>query len=215
LLTKTIITGVLLASLGGGAHYFGKEPLHSFLNERLTKLRVKKQIIPIKVKTLPAGKKLVYADSAPVIEYTFFKTLTAPQAGPYLGLNRSILVNATQASATRPPPATIRKTIPTPVIKRDGPYRPSKTKLEFHQTDGPKMYMVQVSSFRELNWARAMENQLNKNGFSSFLIEVDIPGKGVWYRVYLGKYSNREDALLAAESAKLNHRLSAVVHQAG
>ncbi len=75
-------------------------------------------------------------------------------------------------------------------------------------------YFVQVPRIF-MSKARALQNRLSKNGYPAFLREAVIPDKGVWYRVYLGKYSKREDALLAAESAKLNHRLSAVVHQAG
>ena len=70
-----------------------------------------------------------------------------------------------------------------------------------------------MGSFKELAGAESMQSRLNENGHSSFYMEVDIPEKGVWYRVYLGKYSNKEEALLAAESAKFNERLSAIVHQ--
>ena len=79
-------------------------------------------------------------------------------------------------------------------------------------TDSPG-YMVQVSSFRELAGAEVMKNQLMTNGYSAFLTEVVIPDKGIWYRVYLGKYANREEALEAAQSAKTRNKLSAVIHQ--
>ena len=75
--------------------------------------------------------------------------------------------------------------------------------------------MVQVSSFRELDGARALQNRLSKNGYPAFLREAVIPDKGVWYRVYLGRYPDKESALLAAESAKINENLSAVVRHTG
>ena len=74
-------------------------------------------------------------------------------------------------------------------------------------------YLVQVGSFRELAGAEMMKNNLKSNGYSAFLLQVDILDKGVWYRVYLGKYAEREEAVLAAESAKVRDKLSAVVHQ--
>lgn len=211
MLTKPIITGVLLASLGGGVYHFGESPLHAFLDERLQKSRVQKQIIPVKPKAPRGGKKMPDAVSSPVMEYTFFDTLTDPQAGNYLGLNG---VNVPKAPRTRLPGTSVRPAIPSHKTRRNLPDTPI-TINPVEQAGVSKGYMVQVGSFRELNGARSLEARLSKNGYSPFLMEADIPGKGIWHRVYLGRYANKEDALLAAESAKINERLSAIVHQAG
>lgn len=211
MLTKPIITGVLLASLGGGVYHFGESPLHAFLDERLQKSRVQKQIIPVKPKASRTGKKMPNAVLPPVMEYTFFDTLTDPRAGNYLGLNG---VNVPKAARTRPPGTSIRPTLPSHKTRRDLPDTPS-INLDFERAGVSKGYMVQVGSFRELDTARSLKTRLSKNGYYPFLMEAEIPGKGVWHRVYLGRYANKEEALLAAESVKLNESLSAVVRQAG
>ena len=212
MLTKSIITGVLLASLGGGAYYFGEAPLHVFLNDRLNKLRVKKQVIPVEAKPFSVKKKSIDTESAPFIEYTFFKSLAASDTKKYIGLKRAVPVRATPVvSKIRKPAISIKQSIPSPKIRHALP----DTLLNAKENSQQQEYIVQVSSFRELAGAKALRNHLSINGYNSFLQEVAIPDNGVWYRVYLGRYPDKEKALLAAESAKINERLSAVVHQAG
>lgn len=59
---------------------------------------------------------------------------------------------------------------------------------------GRSYYSIQISSFQNLENANKLVNSLKEKGKSVFWKKVDIPGKGVFYRVYLGKYKNREDA---------------------
>ena len=211
MLTKSIITGVLLASLGGGTYYFGEESIRSFLEERLRISRIQKQIIPVKPKKERSGKTVEGPDTSSDIEYTFFKTLTSSNANSFQGLRKTAFAKTTDTSITKP--ISLKQPIAKTKVSKKKPVIPSKIPVESPQiTDSPG-YMVQVSSFRELAGAEVMKNQLMANGYSAFLTEVVIPDKGIWYRVYLGKYANREEALEAAQSAKTRNKLSAVIHQ--
>jgi hypothetical protein len=55
-------------------------------------------------------------------------------------------------------------------------------------------YSIQISSFKDLNKANRKVNALKKREKTVFWKKVNIPGKGDFYRVYLGKYANRDDA---------------------
>jgi len=55
-------------------------------------------------------------------------------------------------------------------------------------------YSIQISSFKNLENANRQVNGLKEKGKTVFWKKVNIPGKGVFHRVYLGKYKNREDA---------------------
>jgi len=215
LLTKSIITGVLLASLGGGAYYFGDESLRSFLAERLKNLRVQKRVIPVAEKVLSVEKKTINT-VPPSVKYTFFKSLTSPHTENYPELKRAVLKNTAQVSSDlRRPPLPVNHLMPGYEARQSSPDTHANSKENFQQQGEATGYLVQVSSFRELHGARALKNRLSKNGYPSFVREAVIPDKGMWYRVYLGRYPDRESALFAAESAKINERLSAVVRRTG
>jgi hypothetical protein len=62
--------------------------------------------------------------------------------------------------------------------------------------DGP--YAVQVAAYRDAGTAAAEAERLQRQGYDAFWLRAAIPGKGVWYRVYLGRYPSREKALAAA-----------------
>ena len=55
-------------------------------------------------------------------------------------------------------------------------------------------YSIQISSFKDLDKANRQVNALRKKEKTVFWKKVNIPGKGEFYRVYLGKYTNRDDA---------------------
>lgn len=75
-----------------------------------------------------------------------------------------------------------------------------------------KPYSIQVSSFRKLSHARAMESKLQKQGYPAFVVSVDVSKtKGRWYRVFLGKYQTEASARAAAQKAERLHNLKTIV----
>ncbi len=63
-------------------------------------------------------------------------------------------------------------------------------------------YSVHFSSFKNLENANRQVNSLQEKGKMVFWTKTDVPGKGLYYRVYLGRYYKREDAVAFWE--KLN-----------
>jgi len=63
-------------------------------------------------------------------------------------------------------------------------------------------YSIHFASFKNLANANRQVNALTEKGKMVFWKKTDVPGKGIYYRVYLGRYKNREDAVAFWE--KLN-----------
>ncbi|MDH7605198.1 MAG: SPOR domain-containing protein [Melioribacter sp.] len=55
-------------------------------------------------------------------------------------------------------------------------------------TDGNK-FCVQVSSWKEKWKAEREVSKLRNMGHNAFIVKVNIPGKGIWYRVRIGYFS--------------------------
>jgi cell division septation protein DedD len=55
-------------------------------------------------------------------------------------------------------------------------------------------YTVQVSSFQTREEASAFSASLERKGFKPFVVSAELPSKGTWYRVRVGKFSSEEQA---------------------
>lgn len=55
-------------------------------------------------------------------------------------------------------------------------------------------YTIQVSAFQERNEAMDMVRRLRRKGHNPYLVLSDIPGRGRWYRVRVGKFATRKTA---------------------
>ena len=114
---------------------------------------------------------------------------------------------APPGSAKRATPSTIpRKKVAPPIAPSSSAKRavPSAVSL--------KPYMVQVSSFKKLSHARALESKLKRKGYPAFVMSVQVsPTKGRWYRVFLGKYQTEANARAVARKAQRLHKLKTIV----
>ena len=61
--------------------------------------------------------------------------------------------------------------------------------------DEEEYYSIHVASFKELQNANNYVNSMTKKGKTIFWKKTDVPEKGEYYRVYLGKYKNRDEAV--------------------
>ena len=69
----------------------------------------------------------------------------------------------------------------------------------------PYKYSLQVASYSDYESAQENLNLLSKNSDYAYLQEASIPGKGTYYRVKIGKFTSRDNALIFAENFKNNH----------
>lgn len=75
---------------------------------------------------------------------------------------------------------------------------------------GPS-FTVQVASLPNRAEAEALAARLRKQGLSPWVAEADIPGKGTFYRVRVGRFSSREQAVRYLEDLKRETRMDGFV----
>lgn len=157
--------------------------------------------------------------------YTFFETLNDPTMTRYVDLNGKMLPVSLPAETTPSvniAPPKIKASSLMPSIEAIGkPALISKPKIIQRQeikvastskTENQPSYAVQVSSFREMARADALKSRLQKNGFDAFFMRVELGEQGsTWYRVFLGRYGDELKAQEAANLAKSQFKLNAVV----
>jgi len=63
-------------------------------------------------------------------------------------------------------------------------------------------YTVNIASFRDKGNADRLMKELEEKGYEAFIEKADIAQKGTWYRVAVGRFSSREEALTFAQGLK-------------
>lgn len=115
-------------------------------------------------------------------EFTFYKSLgNASQAPPKLEPK---------------PPAEPRVSRPEPPAKRVESSRPVSR----------KSYTVQVGSFQDRKSAERLAAKVRHYRYTVSVTRVVLPDTGVRYRVRMGSFATREDALKLAETLKKKDR---------
>jgi DedD protein len=140
----------------------------------------------------------VRAAPRPVVERPIEPARPAPPL-----VERAPVAAATPKPAVPPPPdeleaapaapASLAAAVPAPPDEDD----PKKSTLprEGSSTGGQKaQYTLQVKAARDKGEADAVVEKLRKAGFEPSLIVADVPGKGRYYRVRVGRFENVEKA---------------------
>jgi len=60
-------------------------------------------------------------------------------------------------------------------------------------------YTVQVSAFQSMGEARAFSAGLERKGYRPFVVTTDITGRGTWYRVRMGRFTDEASAAAAKQ----------------
>ncbi len=59
---------------------------------------------------------------------------------------------------------------------------------------GRSRFTVQVGSFQDQSVAEGLMADLSGRGYDAYLTPEQVPGKGTWYRVRMGRFQKREEA---------------------
>jgi len=62
------------------------------------------------------------------------------------------------------------------------------------QLDSPYSYSIHLVSYSREELALLRTKELNRLGYEAYVVRVDIPGKGTWYRLLLGKFKSEDAA---------------------
>jgi cell division protein FtsN len=149
-------------------------------------------------------------------EFTFYKTLTdthdktvsidlkAKPANsqnnmekPQAKIDNSINVSGQSVPQQKAIEIKINKDTSSPVKSKQAASKQlSAEKKEPAKTDKGRTarYTVQTASYQDRGVAEDEVKQLKKKGYAAFVVASEIPGKGRWYRVRLGSFSNKEAA---------------------
>jgi cell division septation protein DedD len=107
---------------------------------------------------------------------------------------KSVPAEETKQTAPKPSPAPEKKTAS---IKQ-----PASSKLR---------YTIQVSSHQEKQAAEDEVKRMKQNGFAAFIVASELPGKGTWYRVRLGSFTNRDAAEKLQKSVNAKVGISSII----
>ena len=80
------------------------------------------------------------------------------------------------------------------------------------QSDNSESFSVQVAAFKQLEEAKSLYENLLYKGYKA-KIEPPASEEEGWYRVIVGKFRTREDAVALAEELHVREKLSYVIVQ--
>jgi cell division septation protein DedD len=72
-------------------------------------------------------------------------------------------------------------------------------------------YSLQLSAFQDRHEARLFMKKLRESGLKPYMVATTIPGRGVWYRVRLGRYKTWDEALAAKQEFERTQKIIAYV----
>jgi cell division protein FtsN len=143
-----------------------------------------KKEAPAPVQPQPAGLE---------VPLTFYKTLPAGGKGT-IGSGLNPKMAPPPLTAPRPAPAAAPVAAP-PTPAPDGSAK--------EKQGGPARFVVQVASYRDQQEAEAARAKLAEKGVAAYLVESTLTGRGVWYRIRVGRHLTRTKAgELAGKSGK-------------
>jgi cell division septation protein DedD len=140
--------------------------------------------------------------------------------------SKSVGVSATAPrSKPTPPPDVTRPSEPpavAPQVEDKGepeprrlaataeskPKPPTTTRVSLSQGGD---YTIQVSSFRSLEQASELKGRLHRKGYAAYVQSVDLSDKGMWHRVRVGNYRDKEGAERVASDLRGRESLPATV----
>ena len=115
----------------------------------------------------------------------------------------------TPVAAKPPPPAQQEKK--SSVQQKPSPPPQPKDKSSVQQEPSTNLFTVQLASFKDLNSAKNFAARFRGLKHKTTIREVELSGKGRWYRVQIGKLASREEATALANYLAKKYQLHAFV----
>jgi cell division septation protein DedD len=169
--------------------------------ENLIAADVKKQLEPVELET---------AETKTKTELEFYEELkksepVAPDPPPR---------NTSRQPKENPPPDTVSREEDSPLPEQKVPAATTASKKSVTkpvgQSEGEKPrpanaatdrpldntgnVTIQAASLKDLAEADAMVKKLKNRGYPAYKTIAVVPGKGIWFRIRVGRYSSRESA---------------------
>jgi cell division protein FtsN len=100
---------------------------------------------------------------------------------------------------------------PTTVAAKPPPAAKQQKKSSVQQKPSTDRFTVQLASFKDLTSAKKFAARFRGLKHKATIREVELPGKGRWYRVQVGKLGSREEATALANDLAQKYQLNAFV----
>ena len=86
-------------------------------------------------------------------------------------------------------------------VEYHDPYRKKQSTKSIKTSPGGE-YTVQIASFPDKEIARELEESLKAKTYPAYIKAASLPNRGTWYRVRIGEFTTKQEALLYMESLK-------------
>ncbi len=165
---------------------------------------------------LAAKKTKIFPPKEQNKRYSFFETLYDSELKKQVGLSGKVEVSP------KPKPKAM-KSLQSVTIGSLGKINQENVPLLTHKTKQIKEdeklsdkytvqpFLVQAASFRKLDHAQNMVNKYKRIGYAAFMKKSKSQSGDLWYRVYLGRFNNRERALEVVRLARSKERLEPII----
>ena len=100
---------------------------------------------------------------------------------------------------------------PTTVASKPPPPAEQQNKSSEQQKPSTDRFTVQLASFKDLSSAKKFAARFRGLKHKATIREVELSGKGRWYRVQVGKLASREEATALANDLAKKYQLHAFV----
>ncbi len=116
----------------------------------------------------------------------------SPESFPSAGQAAGRVADVVKASAALPRAAVAPPAIQERDLKPESPVQPTATKAAGERIEAA--YGIHVSSWQDLSRANRHCSELEKQGFSTWINEVDLGDRGRWHRVVVGRFASKLEA---------------------
>ena len=96
---------------------------------------------------------------------------------------------------------TAQKSQPVKTSQKDAPTKEKVAAVKKTAAAGP-VYTIQAASVKVAKDADQLIEKLKKSGYPAYRAIGKIPGKGIWFRVRIGEYKSKSEALSVIKKLK-------------
>lgn len=76
----------------------------------------------------------------------------------------------------------------------------------FSSSSSKMLYTLQIKAVRDISEAQGLIETLKKQGMNAGSGSINIPGKGTWYRIYIGNFTSKEEAIKFMNETNMKDR---------
>ncbi len=100
---------------------------------------------------------------------------------------------------------------PPPQRQYDQRQNQNRSTIDAGTAPSIRRYSIQVGSFRLAEQAERLRNRLRKEGYATWVQPSQVPGQGTWYRVRVGRFTERSAADEVADRLAAQEQLAILI----